>query len=191
MGAYICSTLRYNMALSTNIGRVRFARRLLMYAIMLCIVGSSIELLSVVSIKILKPMGIFYDPSTVTQNYAEYLALRDPHLGWRPRIGQAAADGTRNDPAFSITSDPCMSMFGDSFTWSEEVDDDYAWSALLALKVHCRVANYGVGGYGTDQAYLRFKSLPPRGELVFLNHLSENIVRNINQYRNLLYPGAE
>jgi len=46
------------------------------------------------------------------------------------------------------------------------------------------------GGYGTDQALLRFVSNTQDGaETVVLNHLSENILRNVNQYRQLLYPG--
>jgi hypothetical protein len=52
-----------------------------------------------------------------------------------------------------------------------------------------RVSNYGVEGYGTDQAFLRFlHNTEDEAQIVFLNHWSENILRNINQYRQLLYP---
>ena len=123
--------------------------------------------------------------------YADYLARRNLKLGWTSSGTSAAEDGTRKDPAFSPNLQPCISLFGDSFTWSEEVEDGQAWGAVLATKIKCRVANYGVAGYGTDQAYLRYQSIPPKGKVVFLNHWSDNIVRNVNQYRNLLVSGSE
>jgi hypothetical protein len=47
-----------------------------------------------------------------------------------------------------------------------------------------------VSGYGTDQALLRFLgNADDTAPVVFLSHLSENILRNVNQYRQLLYPG--
>lgn len=154
------------------------------------VVWGFIELIAFVAIKLLKPYGVFYEPS-VSQTYASYLAARDVNLGWAPSRAKTAVDGARTDPTFSASTKPCISLFGDSFTWSEEVEDGEAWGAVLGPRIGCRVANYGVGGYGTDQAYLRFLSLPPASSVVFLNHLSENILRNVNQYRNLLYPGPE
>jgi lysophospholipase L1-like esterase len=115
------------------------------------------------------------------------LKKRDINLGWGP----SPADDTRHDPVFPIGTPPCLSLFGDSFTWSVGVADEDAWGSILAAKLKCRVANFGVGGYGTDQAFLRFRLLPPAGGVVLLNHLSENILRNVNQYRNLLYSGHE
>jgi hypothetical protein len=56
----------------------------------------------------------------------------------------------------------------------------------------CRVANYGVGGYGSDQALMLFRAQRgvDRAPAVILGHLSENLLRNLNQYQQLLYPGA-
>lgn len=167
-------------------------RRALMYALMCMIVLIGVEAVAYAAIGFLKPAGLFYDPSMVTQSYSDYLARRDGTLGWEPpRHSQAAVDGTRRDPAFPTTARACVSLFGDSFTWSAEVADGDAWGSVLGTKLKCRVSNYGVGGYGTDQAYLRFLSLPPDGGVVLLNHTSENILRNVNRYRNLLYPGRE
>jgi hypothetical protein len=182
-------------------GQPALGRRILMYAVMLAIVFVCIEILSFVAITLIKPFGVFYDPSMVTQNYYEYLEKRDINLGWEPLTSPSApikataehtaVDGARHDPVFPMDARPCLSLFGDSFTWSSGVADRDAWGSILAAKLKCRVANYGVGGYGTDQSFLRFRSLPPSGAVVLLNHLSENILRNVNQYRNLLYPGHE
>ena len=59
----------------------------------------------------------------------------------------------------------------------------------------CIVINHGVGGYGSDQAYLKFlkrvsDSTIRRDDLVVLSHLTENILRNANRNRSLLYPQA-
>jgi hypothetical protein len=82
-----------------------------------------------------------------------------------------------------------VALFGDSFTNGAEVGDDVAWGNVLAQRLHCRVANYGVGGYGTDQAYLRFRDRaddhPP---IVILGIFEDNLQRNVNRYRELLAP---
>ena len=182
-------------------GQAALGRRILMYAVMLAIVFICVEIVSFVAITLIKPLGVFYDPSMVTQNYDKYLEKRDINLGWGPSPSPSAptkatteyttGDGARHDPVFPTDARPCLSLFGDSFTWSTGVADKDAWGSVLAGKLKCRVANFGVGAYGTDQAFLRFRSLPANGGVVLLNHLSENILRNVNQYRNLLYPGHE
>jgi hypothetical protein len=132
----------------------------------------------------------------VIDAYADYLLTRDSLLGWPApsSLGEADLDrtGSRVTPAFP---DPerhpaCISLYGDSYTWSNEVDNEHAWGNVLSQLAGCRAANYGVGGYGTDQAYLRFAHNPPdSARIVILCHLSENIMRNVNRYRDLLYAG--
>ena len=68
---------------------------------------------------------------------------------------------------------------------------EFAWGNLLTARLGCRVDNYGVIGYGTDQAYLYFKYHHEHGldraPVVILSHLSENIVRNITQDLGFIY----
>jgi hypothetical protein len=182
-------------------GRSAPGRRIVMYAVMLAMVFICFEITSAIAITLLAPSGIFYDSSIITQSYDDYLKKRDINLGWSPsprpspplkaESDLVVDDSARHDPMFPAEKRPCLSLFGDSFTWSSEVADKDAWAAILAGKLKCRVANFGVGGYGTDQAFLRFRSLPPNGGVAFLNHLSENILRNVNQFRNFLYPSHE
>ena len=48
------------------------------------------------------------------------------------------------------------------------------------------VANYGVPGYGTDQAYMRFKrNVQDDAPVVLLGIFPEDITRNVNQFRSL------
>jgi lysophospholipase L1-like esterase len=175
------------------------ARAGLLVTLTAAIVFGIVEAGSFAAMSILKGTGTVYDSGAITQSYSDYLEKRDAELGWGPRSNEAnvaipeyaAPDGTRKDPSFGTDDTPCVSIFGDSFTWSTEVADADAWGAVLAKKLGCRVGNYGVGGYGSDQSFLRYLSLPPKGNIVFLNHLSENILRNVNQFRPLLYPGTE
>lgn len=166
---------------------IRQGRKLWIYIVLAVGVAAAIELSAAIPASYLAGRGALYDPSSITQSYADYLKVRDPTLGWKAR------DEGRTDPAYAASSPACVSMFGDSFTFSsgEDIQDKDAWPAILSRQLKCHVVNYGVGGYGTDQSYLRFRSLPAKGDIVVLNHLSENILRNVNQFRNLLYPGAE
>jgi hypothetical protein len=132
--------------------------------------------------------------------YEIYLRARDPNTGW-PAIKEAYVDpedingtyfqydslNSRISAAFPDTDQHiCVSLFGDSFTFSSEVSKEFAWSNVLAKKLNCRVNNFGIGGYGSDQAYLRYKHMPDDAPVVFLNHLSENIIRNSTQMRALI-----
>ncbi len=141
----------------------------------------------------LQKRGIFYTPSA-SISFDEYQAKRDEALGW-PDPATFGCDGLRDEkgsrviPAFP---DPGVhktgvSLYGDSYTYGYEVGPEHAWSNLLSIRLNRRVANYGVTGYGSDQAYLRFlRNENDEAAIVILNHLSENILRNVNQYRKLL-----
>ena len=116
--------------------------------------------------------------------FREYLAERDPKLGW-PALGSRKPSidslGSRINTHFPDVATPaCASVYGDSFTYSSEVGDREAWPNHLSGLLGCRVNNFGVGGYGTDQAYLRMREA--RGDAVplqILAHASIDIVRNL------------
>ena len=122
---------------------------------------------------------------------SEYYENRDPVLGW-PSATALASDrfdsaGARPDPVFSYPQKPCAAAFGDSFVRSEEVSNEHAWPHRLSKTLGCRVANFGVGGYGTGQAYMRFKMMNvDPAKLIILGVFPDNIMRNVNQYRGFL-----
>jgi hypothetical protein len=144
---------------------------------------------------VLAKSGVIYLPPDAA-GYEHYLQVRDPVLGWpSPQefgAGRYDAKGARVSPAFPDSSArPCVSVYGDSFAFSEEVDAAHAWPNLLAKMLHCRVDNFGVDGYGTDQAYLRYIQNRNTGRetapIVVIVYWAENLMRNINQYHDLLY----
>lgn len=141
----------------------------------------------------LRRLGLFYDPGRITQSFDAYVSQRDPMLGWAPRPGMPGIDenGARAVPADARFDRTCVSLFGDSFTWALPVADGDTWGAVLARRLGCGVANFGVVGYGSDQAYLRYLERQKLGGIVFLNHLTANVLHNVNQFRNLIDPGPE
>ncbi len=74
--------------------------------------------------------------------------------------------------------------YGDSFTYCDQVPDDQTWQTHLANKLGVNVLNFGVDGYGTDQAYLKYQFYGNRSaKLVMLGILPENINRVVNIFR--------
>jgi hypothetical protein len=162
--------------------------------ILLCL----FEIAAAVVIRALTGTNIIYDRKPDLGAYKTYVAVRDEILGWPSKVAlhdvnQYDPDGSRPTPSFPYHRGfkSCASLYGDSFTYSTGADDAHAWGNVLSNLLKCRVRNYGVGGYGTDQAYLRFLHNTTDGSrIAVLNHLSENIVRNVNQFRDLIYPGS-
>jgi hypothetical protein len=158
--------------------------------LLVAIVVVILEGIGFVTSKLLVRAGVMYRTLPVA-HYASYLAERDPVLGWPSpgKRGQGEVDrsGSRLVPAFP---DPalksCVAVFGDSYTWGDEVGPADAYPNVLAKDIGCRVSNFGVGGYGTDQALLRYEQLEPEAPVVVLGHFSDNIIRNVNQERGFL-----
>ncbi|MHB8622277.1 MAG: hypothetical protein ACYC9J_06210 [Sulfuricaulis sp.] len=167
------------------------ARTLLKVFVLIAIVVLPMEVLSYVAGKFLAHLALIYDPPRV-ENYANYLKIRDPVLGWPSRDsfghGEYDRSGSRIVPNFPDPALPsCIALFGDSFTWGDEVTPEYAYGNVLSGLMGCRVANYGVVGYGTDQAYLRYdRVIKEDAPIVILGYYSDNITRNINQERGFI-----
>jgi hypothetical protein len=123
-------------------------------------------------------------------DYETYLKIRDGTLGWpSPREYGSTydADGTRRCLDSGVAPDArwTLSLYGDSFTADWVGEDTDSWGCRLQRLTGTRVENWGVGGYGTDQALLRYLGNPEdRAELVVLSHMSAGIIRNVTRYRD-------
>ena len=84
---------------------------------------------------------------------------------------------------------PLMSVYGDSYTHCDQVKHDETFEHFLSRKVKADVYNFGVGGFGTDQALLRFRTefKALRTPIVGLGLITENINRAVNVYRKFYY----
>lgn len=122
----------------------------------------------------------------------------DAELGWSWRAPSSDAEGvhigalgargpreyTREKPAGTRR----ILAFGDSFTFCDEIPDNASFEHILEGRAaRTEVLNFGVSGYGTDQALLRFRRLGTDlgADVVLIGILLENIGRNVNRYRPL------
>jgi len=135
--------------------------------------------------------------------------LRLSHFLWNPNLAEArnnwnalssAADdelgsyrvsGAKQNSEFPDSGKSCGSAFGDSYVGGADVANDEGWVEQLSHLLGCRVSNYAVGNYGTDQAYLRFRQVRDASPMVLLGINPNNVMDNINQYDGLLGSALE
>jgi len=127
---------------------------------------------------------IYHPPSISVMEYENYLRRRDPYLGWPSpeEMGGIRHDafGSRRIPAFPEPGRECVTLYGDSFTYAVDVSDAEAWSNVLSRFLACRVGNFGVGGYGTDQSYLRLeRNAADRAPITLLGIYPDDAIRNL------------
>ncbi len=128
---------------------------------------------------------VFHPYEVSEEELQNYLVLRNDRLGWVEE--EAAPLGPRMSPANDAIEDSrvCFEFYGDSFTHSSEIDNEGAWANQVARKTSCRVLNFGVRGYGVDQAVLRHEGNAKVAERAGLVIYRVNIRRNLNQYSSL------
>ena len=113
-------------------------------------------------------------------SFEEYLLERNEITGWPTKSFEntLSTNLSRNSPANNKYSEKdCFSIYGDSYAFDTEVNDTQAWPNQLAEIMSCGVLNYGIPGYGLDQAYLRFKSHNPKNLNVIMTLLKWTIER--------------
>ncbi len=171
-------------------GNLRLTMRV---ALALCACAVLLEGLAFGAATALVRRNLLYQPPPLSQ-IARSENEQDPILGWPSKhsLGRGFDErGARVDPSFTPPHEVCVSVYGGSLVYGGHVSDDKTWSALLSQHLGCRVANYGVVGYGTDQAYLRYSiNRADAAPVVVLTHFSSDIRRNVNQFRNLLAPNS-
>lgn len=143
---------------------------------------------------------------------AEYLAdatgymQYDSDFGWTNRARSCTRDGRycansaglRSDREYSPRKTNGMyriSLFGDSFIHGHDVDlpgslAPQLETALAARGVRAEALNFGVGGFGMDQAYLRYSRDGGRfdTDLVVMGLQFENIGRHLMVFRLIAFP---
>lgn len=148
--------------------------------------------------------GMFVDPTEtfegrIVRDYDHYLQVRDPELGWPypQELGgeRYDVDGSIRLPANAAFPGrpPAVSLYGDSYVRAQSnVSAAESWPNRLALALGRPVKNYGVSGYGTDQAFLRFRrNVDDRAPVVVLGHMAEDMTRNLTRLRDFTGGGGQ
>jgi hypothetical protein len=87
-----------------------------------------------------------------------------------------------------------IALVGDSYTFASDVNYEDSWGAQLEQQLgsDTQVLNFGVPGYGVDQAYLRYerdvRSWHP--DVVVLALISHDFLRSTMVYYQVGFPGA-
>lgn len=85
-----------------------------------------------------------------------------------------------------------IAAYGDSFTYCSDEPDCSTWQTYLGELLRANVLNFGVAGYGTDQAFLKYELNEARlsTPVVILGILPDNINRSVNVFRTFYAPDA-
>lgn len=84
-----------------------------------------------------------------------------------------------------------VAVFGDSFTFGEEVSDEETFAHRLEeLLPGVEVLNFGVHGYGHDQALLYLREALPlyQPDVVLVGHVNDDALRNMLTFRSFAKP---
>ena len=193
--------------------RVRIVRTIFLWAVLLVLVYLVIESIFLSGLSFLQKFkNITFQPLPLSlskthkeilkkalMNKSEYI-MYSSVLGWTVKpngsdgLARANSQGIRANKEYSIL--PAggvvrVSAFGDSFTHSNDVKNEDTWAARLdKMDSKLEVLNFGVGAYGLDQAFLRYKQdgVPFNSHTILIGFLSENLVRSVNVCRLFLYP---
>ncbi len=190
-------------------------RRILFRCLLVVLVLAAIELISWLAITVVNPQleEKIRRTSDIYQEQTELIGqLLDPDLhqlheihpvlGWRYAANHRSAAHQLNSAALRSTKDYSprpgpgvlrIAAFGDSFVYGSEVENQDAWAALIEKdNPDLEVLNYGVPGYGTDQAYLRYRlegaTFAP--QVVLIGFPPTDLWRVVNVYRRF-YSNAE
>lgn len=169
-------------------------RRLSLWLIMLALVAGVTEAVAMATyhIILLPRAGLLVWNPDIAQARAAFAADPAPvdeELVWPVDPTEPPRDrsGAKLNADYPTPGGACISAYGDSLIWGDDVPLADGWIEQLSRRIGCRIANYGVSGYGTDQAYLRFhKTVADEAPVVMLGIFPENLIRNVNQYRAFL-----
>ena len=149
--------------------------------------------------------GLHRVVDSYVENESKATLIYDESTGWAHRPNSISQEGSFTVNAGGLRSqvdydqNPLhdtlrIAAFGDSFVAGVGVNDDQVWVKRLEVELNrlgmrVETLNFGVGGYGMDQAYIRWQNLGRayKPDLVLFAFQPENLNRNVNVFRPLYY----
>jgi len=131
-----------------------------------------------------KKHNIFFEFVVPDSKQIEGYANKYYHQKWgwdtfEERKGQFGNRKGRNYPKKESYT---LKTFGDSFTYADDVEDNETWEHYIEDGTNWECLNFGVLGYGTDQALLKYKDTKIKTKYTILAILDENIGRIMCQW---------
>lgn len=166
-------------------------RKSFQYIFLIAFLFVTIEIISYGFFGVFRDRFTFFD-FDLYRVQADYLAEAekkfDARLGWENHYPTPLGERPR-DRSYSRD---LLSTYGDSYTHSDEVEDNQTWQTFLSAEIQSDVYNFGVGGFCTGQAYLRFHDEFPQHPtpVVALGLITENINRAVSVFRPYYYPAT-
>jgi hypothetical protein len=130
--------------------------------------------------------------------------VSDTLLGWTVGPNRASSDGRYFSSAEGVRSGrpgmtyagrsarPTVAIVGDSYTFGLEIPFEDSWGARLetALGGRARVLNFGVDGYGVDQASLRYvrDARTWRPAVTVFGFIEDDLHRTLSVYSFISFP---
>ncbi|MGH9196462.1 MAG: hypothetical protein ACRD1T_12055, partial [Acidimicrobiia bacterium] len=106
-----------------------------------------------------------------------------PVLGWDlPKLVERGHHDERISHPYTTTTRYKTKAFGDSFTQGGP-DHDGTYEYFVEEQTGWQYLNYGVSGYGPDQALLKYQANVVKTDFTTLGILDENIGRVVNRLR--------
>lgn len=92
-------------------------------------------------------------------------------------------NGARNNKLFNKKN--FISTYGDSLAFCRYVNDNETWQYYLSKRTKSNVKNFGVGNYGLDQSFLRYKkNKKDRSKILIFAIGPETIRRNLSLWKH-------
>jgi hypothetical protein len=160
----------------------RILRRLIFVLLVLAVVEASAALVCQFLLAPLQVIRLIWNPDLeqARNNWTALSSIVDDE------IGGYRASGAKHNSEFPDGEPSCGSAYGDSLVGGAEVANDEGWVEQLSHLLGCRVSNYAVGNYGTDQALLRFRRIQDNSSIALLGINPNNVMDNVSQYDALL-----
>jgi hypothetical protein len=123
-------------------------------------------------------------------------------LGWTivpggsDRSYRANRQGFRADREYDLAPPAGwlrVAVFGDSFVHGDEVENSETWASYLEDAAPLReVLNFGVGAYGLDQSYLRYREdgRAYEAHLVIIGCIAGDLARSVTTFFPFYSPGS-
>lgn len=119
--------------------------------------------------------SVYKKNTTVVESYFNKKKIRTKY--------NIQKNGARNNKLFNKKNN--ISTYGDSLAFCRYVNDNETWQYYLSKKTKSNVKNFGVGNYGLDQSFLRYKNNKnDKSKILIFAIGPETIRRNLSLWKH-------